>query len=686
MSGAGDRGMKYKGIRNPVDFVRWFLEGFILSKKEFFDITGIVLLMGLLYAALYLAIGSPFLPAGPAWAIALIWAVSIVCGWIFEKAHLPAALGMILSGMMLRNVGHGIAIQGLRASWSKGIRAAALAAIFLRSGLEIDLQIFKKVGWSAVRLLLVPGICEAFFDGGLAMMLFDQPAPFAFALGFILKAVGPALVIQAMFEVQQRRRGVERMVPATVVAAASFDDAIAITGYTIFINLAVSPNTSPGWSIAHGPLSLVFGIIGGAIAGIFCAFTKLWNSNTKRTAVLFIVALMMKYFFDHFNFSSAGALGAIVMGMVVKECWHRRWPGLLAEESNGCDVLRQVEKNVRFVWRAILMPALFGLVGTAINFAQIESIYIGKACAIVVAGLGVRMPVTFFVMLGSRFTLKEKIFVAFAWSPKATVQAALASSPMDQVLSVMSPTDPARPEYIQYAEEALVTAVFCIIICCSFGTLIIRSTAGFLLEKARDKEDVAMMKGPRSAPLPGIGRGGAPAGLHSHPSDTGEVELSEVSVANSDPGWQASEIVPAEQVHTVQPRARTPQATLDQLSLLSEEERERELLLARHGNAALYLESLEKAVNDIAKQQEEGGERGAPDLSEVKTNLQLLKRKLVEESKAAVGEDTVESALDFLRATGGNRAAASERALRQRHTRRPSEDTAQSSTIPFTTN
>lgn len=82
------------------------------------------------------------------------------------------------------------------------------------------------------------------------------------------------------------------VVPATVVAAASFDDAIAITGYTIFINLAVSPDTSPGWSIAHGPLSLVFGVIGGVLAGTFCAFTKLWNTNTKRIGVLFIVGVL----------------------------------------------------------------------------------------------------------------------------------------------------------------------------------------------------------------------------------------------------------------------------------------------------------------------------------------------------------------------------------------------------------
>lgn len=39
------------------------------------------------------------------------------------------------------------------------------------------------------------------------MKIFGMPATFAFAVGFILKAVGPALVIQCMFEVQQKRLG-----------------------------------------------------------------------------------------------------------------------------------------------------------------------------------------------------------------------------------------------------------------------------------------------------------------------------------------------------------------------------------------------------------------------------------------------------------------------------------------------
>ena len=77
-------------------------------------------------------------------------------------------------------------------------------------------------------------------------------------------------------------------IPATVVAAASFDDAIAITGYTLFINLAVRSGGSTAWDVMHGPLSIVFGILAGGLAGLFCSATNLWNNNTKRTIVMFL--------------------------------------------------------------------------------------------------------------------------------------------------------------------------------------------------------------------------------------------------------------------------------------------------------------------------------------------------------------------------------------------------------------
>lgn len=48
--------------------------------------------------------------------------------------------------------------------------------------------------------------------------------------------------------------------PSTVVIAASFDDIIAITGFSIFINIAIASggaaSADAAWQIASGPLQV----------------------------------------------------------------------------------------------------------------------------------------------------------------------------------------------------------------------------------------------------------------------------------------------------------------------------------------------------------------------------------------------------------------------------------------------
>ena len=76
-------------------------------------------------------------------------------------------------------------------------------------------------------------------------------------------------------------------IPSLVVAAASFDDMIAITGYTIFIDIAVRrPTGNQVWQIMHGPVSVVLGVLAGLLAAFLCSFTKLWNNNVKRVCVV----------------------------------------------------------------------------------------------------------------------------------------------------------------------------------------------------------------------------------------------------------------------------------------------------------------------------------------------------------------------------------------------------------------
>lgn len=73
-----------------------------------------------------------------------------------------------------------------------------------------------------------------------------------------------------------------------------------------------------------------------------------------------------------------------------------------------------------------------------------------------------------------------------AWLPdQATVQATLANLPLDAVAAAFPVGDPRRAQYEQWAEDALVTAVFCILLCATFGTLAIRYFAPLLLVRVR---------------------------------------------------------------------------------------------------------------------------------------------------------------------------------------------------------
>ena len=70
------------------------------------------------------------------------------------------------------------------------------------------------------------------------------------------------------------------------------------------------------------------------------------------------------------------------------------------------------------------------------------------------------------------------------------MQAALALLPRDAVVAVYgsSPTTEQGRRYAQYAQDVLTTAVFCILICGSIGTLLIRIFAPVLLQKVTDAQ------------------------------------------------------------------------------------------------------------------------------------------------------------------------------------------------------
>ena len=95
-----------------------------------------------------------------------------------------------------------------------------------------------------IRLAFTPCLVETVVIGISSRILFkyalgyEFPWLWGFLLGFILAAVSPAVVVPSLLELQEKGYGVSKGIPTLVIAAASVDDVLAISGFSILLGLA----------------------------------------------------------------------------------------------------------------------------------------------------------------------------------------------------------------------------------------------------------------------------------------------------------------------------------------------------------------------------------------------------------------------------------------------------------------
>ena len=491
------------------------------------ELAGLAALSALAYGAACLtplAHGGLLAPrAGPGWAIFCVWLFASATGRALAWLGLPPLAGQLLGGALARN---SRAFRGaaLTHAYKATIRAAGLGTIMTRSGLELDVGAIRRAGRVAARLTVLPGVSEALAVSLAARSVFELPFVLALALGFILAAVSPAVVVVQMFDLHERGYGVAKGIPSIVVAAASMDDVVAMLGFSVCIGLAGGAGNVYQKALA-GPAAVVAGALYGCAAGALLGATKLWDADWKLTAATLVLGLLPMFVAERLHAHGGGAIGALLVGVVGSWAWRRRRPAwlaagaereaLLREEADlgaalgtpdgdaraAADRLREVgkkldaigrsdaddahkshlvEANIGLLWTWLAQPLLFGVIGTELNFHRMAPAVAGRALVVVGVGLLVRIPAAYVaVHFDDRLKFREKAFVALAWLPKATVQAALASVPAEVV------DDRRRGEAI------LTTAVLAILATAPLGSLFIQRFGPRWLEREDDAADDA---------------------------------------------------------------------------------------------------------------------------------------------------------------------------------------------------
>ncbi|CAG0904048.1 unnamed protein product [Darwinula stevensoni] len=426
-----------------------------------------LLVFPLVWIAGYGLTGHEMLLDGNLFKIYIIFFACLLGGWLMEIIRLPGLLGMIIVGMIFGNLKHQISWMEhpIQHGWSGKIRGVALVVILIRAGLGLNPEQLRRLSLMVARLAFVPSTVEAIIVACVSNLILGLRWAWAFTLGFALAAVSPAIVVPYMLKIQENGYGVDKGIPTLLLAASSLNDVFSIWAFLVFLGITFSQRSFVMQTIMPF-VEVLLGFLYGIVIGIILWFIPNRKDNfalAEIRSILLLIGGIASYFGSiSIKMHSAGALGALTLAFVASYGWRRQ----------GYKQDNPVSLNFNFLW-FIFQPLLFGLVGAELDFLKIKLTTVRYGLIVIFIGLLFRCCGAFVVLSGGNLNVKEKLFVAFSWLPKATVQAAVGSNALDAALAL---TDP-NPQHIEWGQDILTIAVMAILVSAPIGATFIRSVS-----------------------------------------------------------------------------------------------------------------------------------------------------------------------------------------------------------------
>lgn len=354
-------------------------------------------------------------------SIALIMLIGMASGYICRRLKLPGLLGMIITGIILGPYVLDL-IDPSILNISADLRKIALIIILTRAGLTLDINDLKHVGRPAILMCFVPATFE------LAGMLLLAPRILGISLldaaimGAVVAAVSPAVVVPKMIKLIDEGYGTKKSIPQLILAGASVDDVYVIVLFSTFTGLAKGDRVS-AMSFINIPVSVVLGIALGIASGWLLAgyFEKVHVRDTIKVIIVLSISFIL-----------VSAENALSTPITFSALIAVMFMGIALSRYRNEAALRLSGKFNRLWVGAEVV--LFVLVGSSVDIGYALSA--GAGAVILIFGVLIfRIAGVFVCLLSTNLNMKERLFCMLAYTPKATVQAAIGSVPLAMGLS-----------------------------------------------------------------------------------------------------------------------------------------------------------------------------------------------------------------------------------------------------------
>lgn len=388
-------------------------------------------------------------------SLAFIFLLGLILGALFTKLKLPALLGMILTGIILGPYALNLLDNSIL-SISPSLRQLALVIILTRAGLAMNIEDLKRAGRPALLMCFLPALFEIAGTVLIAPKLLGITVLEAAIIGSVIAAVSPAVVVPRMLKLIEEKRGTGKSIPQLIMAGASVDDVFVIVLFTSFLGFEKGGGLS-AVKLIYVPVSIIVGIIAGLIVGYI--LVKFFKKFHMRDSVKVVILLSMSFLLlelekrigEKVPFSALIAVMSIGIGIL----------------KNYDALAKRLSAKFSKLWVAAEI-LLFVLVGATVDIKY--AVAAGLLAVILILGaLIFRMAGVFCCLLGSRLDTKERAFTMMAYTPKATVQAAIGGIPLAMGLAC--------------GELTLTVAVLSILITAPLGAFAIDYSYKKLLKK-----------------------------------------------------------------------------------------------------------------------------------------------------------------------------------------------------------
>ncbi|KAI8912596.1 Cation/H+ exchanger, partial [Gorgonomyces haynaldii] len=356
-------------------------------------------------------------------SLVIVVFVGALGGRMAEKVQQASMLGMVFTGVLLRNVLPSIIVP-IPHQWTSKLWSLALTAVIARAGLFLEMETLWRNMIPSLAMGTIPVIVEASVMAQSVHWLFGLSYPWSFTVGFGAACMSPGVVVPLVLNAMESTWKTSR-IPSIALAALSIDVLVATGAFGISLSTAIG-HTHESTNSFHDSIygrsfeEVGIGLSTGLFLGLFSlVLIRIKIAEPIVSGVFYILSSLIMIYTKTHGLSGAGISSCFVAWAFAANTWPKK-----SVEHN--------DTKLKTLW-ILFKPFLFPVIGSMVCLNDLPLLYFAEILLLVLITTVVKMLAAFGVGYSLGFNADERIFVSGLWTGKASVQATLCSVALEMV-------------------------------------------------------------------------------------------------------------------------------------------------------------------------------------------------------------------------------------------------------------